>query len=41
VKQDARSRVGWRRHSALRKLFSRKKKTTKKKGDEGPTYTAT
>ena len=26
VKQDARSRVGWRRRSALRKLFSRKKK---------------
>jgi hypothetical protein len=25
VKQDARSRVGWRRRSALRKLFSRKK----------------
>jgi hypothetical protein len=24
VKQDARSRVGWRRRSALRKLFSRK-----------------
>jgi hypothetical protein len=25
VKQDARSRVGWRRRSALRKLFSRRK----------------
>ena len=25
VRQDARSRVGWRRRSALRKLFSRKK----------------
>jgi hypothetical protein len=25
VKQDARSRVGWRRRSALRKLFGRKK----------------
>ncbi|HEY2477575.1 MAG TPA: hypothetical protein VGI17_02500 [Solirubrobacterales bacterium] len=25
VKQDSRSRVGWRRRSALRKLFSRKK----------------
>jgi hypothetical protein len=25
VKQDARSRVGWRRRSALRKLFSRKR----------------
>jgi hypothetical protein len=25
VKQDARSRVGWRRRTALRKLFSRKK----------------
>jgi hypothetical protein len=30
VKQDARSRVGWRRRSALRKLFSRKKEN-----DEG------
>jgi hypothetical protein len=27
VQQDPRSRVGWRRRSALRKLFSRKKKT--------------
>jgi hypothetical protein len=27
VRQDPRSRVGWRRRSALRKLFSRKKKT--------------
>ena len=27
VKQDARSRVGWRRRTALRKLFSRKKKS--------------
>jgi hypothetical protein len=25
IQQDARSRVGWRRRSALRKLFSRKK----------------
>ncbi|MBS1878320.1 MAG: hypothetical protein JST31_02290 [Actinobacteria bacterium] len=30
IKQDARSRVGWRRRSALRKLFSRKKE---KKGE--------
>jgi hypothetical protein len=30
VKQDARTRVGWRRRSALRKLFSKKK-------DGGPT----
>jgi hypothetical protein len=28
VKQDARSRVGWRRRSALRKLFSRRKTFT-------------
>ncbi|HVW48239.1 MAG TPA: hypothetical protein VHA76_14380 [Solirubrobacterales bacterium] len=27
VRQDPRSRVGWRRRSALRKLFARKKKT--------------
>lgn len=27
VQQDPRSRVGWRRRSALRKLFSKKKKT--------------
>lgn len=29
VKQDARSRVGWRRRSALRKLFSGKKNDAK------------
>jgi hypothetical protein len=29
VKQDPRSRVGWRRRSALRKLFSRKKDDSK------------
>lgn len=29
VKQDARSRVGWRRRSALRKLFSRKQRDAK------------
>lgn len=29
VRQDPRSRVGWRRRSALRKLFSRKKKEPK------------
>ena len=34
IKQDARSRVGWRRRSALRKLFGRKKK--EKDGDEPP-----
>ncbi len=28
VKQDARSRVGWRRRSSLRKLFSRKRRAT-------------
>lgn len=27
IRQDPRSRVGWRRRSALRKLFARKKKT--------------
>jgi hypothetical protein len=29
VKQDPRSRVGWRRRSMLRKMFSRKKKSEK------------
>jgi hypothetical protein len=29
VKQDPRSRVGWRRRSMLRKMFSRKKKAEK------------
>jgi hypothetical protein len=29
IKQDPRSRVGWRRRSALRKLFSRKKTSEK------------
>ena len=29
VRQDPRSRVGWRRRSMLRKMFSRKKKTEK------------
>jgi hypothetical protein len=32
VKQDARSRVGWRRRSALRKLFARKKNGGEKIG---------
>jgi hypothetical protein len=31
IQQDPRSRVGWRRRSALRKLFSRKKKSTEEK----------
>lgn len=31
VQQDPRSRVGWRRRSMLRNLFSRKKKSTEEK----------
>ncbi len=34
VRQDARSRVGWRRRSALRDLFSRKRK--RQKAEDGP-----
>ena len=33
VRQDPRSRVGWRRRSALRKLFSRKKRTEPSQAD--------
>lgn len=35
VKQDARSRVGWRRRSALRKLFSKKKSRGKSHAASG------
>jgi hypothetical protein len=31
IQQDPRSRVGWRRRSMLRKMFSRKKKSTEEK----------
>jgi hypothetical protein len=34
IRQDPRSRVGWRRRSALRDLFSRKKKREKKPAEE-------
>ena len=33
IQQDPRSRVGWRRRSAIRKLFSRKKKDEAPKSD--------
>ncbi len=34
IRQDPRSRVGWRRRSMLRKMFSRKKKSAPKESAE-------
>lgn len=40
IRQDPRSRVGWRRRSALRDFFSRKKRSKDKESDQSGTGTS-